>query len=509
MRLPILDAWYKPRFLTVLLALALCMYRFYFAFYLQATYVDSDQPFMWAGLNDYAAGHFYEPRFYGQNYNSFFEALAALPLYALGISLPMALAMSTALLSLVPYLLLALVLYKKKRYSAALWVLATAAIVSPQADVLCSIPRGFSPGLFLCSGLALSVMQPGGLGLHLLNALLSGIGVVLNPNAWPVYIVLWLLVFLQASLNLKKAFLLLSLMIAAWLIADTVFNRFYREHPETVVYGLTQDWSLSNGYKALLHVADYFNDLGPLGMGGLWMLSVFCVSALLIYRKHRRMLLALLALAGLVTLSFCNGKLQEGSLWPYYSYSRFFLPLPFIIAVFYYWWPEFTFGSVAIFLAAMGFLFYKSMQQQNFVSSLGKQTTWIGVHLISTRQAETSIDHYQKLCHEQHCDTLLVSNGFWLNTVLAYGGTARSAAFPVCTETRSERRYWVRNALMPMAPKRFMCLSTLYDLDQRLRPGSDFNLRRIDDYGLYLVESNRLNLKTWSQLINTLENPSP
>ena len=135
MRLPILDAWYKPRFLTVLLALALCIYRFYFAFYLQATYVDSDQPFMWAGLNDYAAGHFYEPRFYGQNYNSFFEALAALPLYALGISLPMALAMSTALLSLFPYLLLALVLYKKKRYSAALWVLATAAIEIGRAHV--------------------------------------------------------------------------------------------------------------------------------------------------------------------------------------------------------------------------------------------------------------------------------------------------------------------------------------------------------------------------------------
>jgi hypothetical protein len=65
-------------------------------------YVDSDQPFMWAGAIDYSKGIFHEPRFYGQNYNSFFEGLVAVPFIWFGLPVYKALPIATQCIFLFP-----------------------------------------------------------------------------------------------------------------------------------------------------------------------------------------------------------------------------------------------------------------------------------------------------------------------------------------------------------------------------------------------------------------------
>lgn len=392
-----------------------------------------------------------------------------------------------------------------KKTTAAFTVLCIAAGFSAEGDILCSIPRGFSPGLFLCSGIALSILKPNALPLHMLNALISSFGVTLNPNAWLVYCVLWT-VFVLQNLHMKRRLLLLALtLLCSLFLADVLFNRFYKLHPHYVVYGLTNDWNLKHFSRALSHITDYVTAFGPFNSGAL------CISLLVLFITYRfykyspKFILAGLVLIVLLALSLCNGKLQEGSTWPYYSYCRFFLPVPFILAACSYILPQSKRIVVVISCFMVLFLVYKSLQFKTLISKLENPKSWIGVHLIPTPKTKEAIQVYSNYCKRYSCDTFLVSNGFWLNTVLAYGGKALHAEFPVCTESRSERRYWVRERLNKQKPKRLLCLSANTQLDHILKSGQTFKIHRIDDYGLYLIEQNYLTIAQWSSYLNTLE----
>src|SRR4051812_45399419 len=66
--------------------------------------IDSDQPFMWIGAKDYSNGYFFEPRFYGQDYNTFLEALIAVPFIRLNMPVYVAVPLVTHLILLLPFL---------------------------------------------------------------------------------------------------------------------------------------------------------------------------------------------------------------------------------------------------------------------------------------------------------------------------------------------------------------------------------------------------------------------
>jgi len=68
---------------------------------------------MWHALKDFANGHFYEPRFYGQAYNTMLESLIAVPLFIAGIEANFALPIITSLLAIFPFVLISFFFYKK------------------------------------------------------------------------------------------------------------------------------------------------------------------------------------------------------------------------------------------------------------------------------------------------------------------------------------------------------------------------------------------------------------
>ena len=66
--------------------IALALYlRLWIHYNINLRIVDSDQMYLWLGVRDFSMGHFYEARYYGQNYNTFMEALFAVPLYLCGL----------------------------------------------------------------------------------------------------------------------------------------------------------------------------------------------------------------------------------------------------------------------------------------------------------------------------------------------------------------------------------------------------------------------------------------
>ena len=73
-------------------------------FWYNLEYIDTDQPYMWLGAVDFSQGLFYEPRYYGQSYNTFMEALFAVPLLWFTVPVYVAVPVATHIISAFPFL---------------------------------------------------------------------------------------------------------------------------------------------------------------------------------------------------------------------------------------------------------------------------------------------------------------------------------------------------------------------------------------------------------------------
>ena len=93
-------------------------------FKLNITVIDSDQPYMWLGARDFARGDFYEPRYYAQDYNTFMEALFAVPFIWMKFPVYYAVPIATHIIFLFPFLFTSFYLFFHKRKIQAILVLS-------------------------------------------------------------------------------------------------------------------------------------------------------------------------------------------------------------------------------------------------------------------------------------------------------------------------------------------------------------------------------------------------
>jgi hypothetical protein len=131
-------------FLTIIISQHVLLF-----FTININYLDDDQVIMWLGAKDYSQGIFHEPRFYGQNYSTFMEALIAVPFIWLKMPLFYAVPLATHLIFLTPFIFTAFYLYKHKLLSNAILVLTLLLFMPTGFEVMTSIPRGFVTGVFL------------------------------------------------------------------------------------------------------------------------------------------------------------------------------------------------------------------------------------------------------------------------------------------------------------------------------------------------------------------------
>ena len=115
---------------------------------------------MWLGAKHYSQGLFYEPRFYGQDYNTMMEALFAVPFIKMGMPVYYAVPLATHLIALVPFLFTAIYLFLKQKKEAAVFVLAVLLCMPTGYDIMNAIPRGFVTGIFFTSLFIINVLNP-------------------------------------------------------------------------------------------------------------------------------------------------------------------------------------------------------------------------------------------------------------------------------------------------------------------------------------------------------------
>jgi hypothetical protein len=404
-----------------------------------------------------------------------------------------ALPIATHLLFLFPFLFTAFYLFFNERKVNALLVISLLMCMPSAYDILNSLPRGFVNCVFFSSFFVVSLLFPLRQGALLLNLLMIVLGYFISPNTL-ILSLPFLLFLLLHHYNNKRFYFFGLACVFLYVAFYFVFDYFYKLHPGYVIYGFEHEFSVKYFWQNICNLNEPFVHVSFFMEGNSWtLLSVLAALGGFLFLKNKRAFYAFISFLLLVLFTFLSGKSRDGVLWPWYSYSRMYIGVPLLIGLMTV--PinlQFNKTIAVVLVVALAFSGFKFFSYKTQLNRYTDEKLWNGVHLVSLKSALEAMNFYKENIRKKGVDYFLISNGFWLNTFLDYGGPAVYDDFPQTQETNSERRYWVREGNKNKVFKKFVLLSCKYNLDELIPVNNNFKLERIDDYGLLLVTNNRL-----------------
>lgn len=470
--------------------------------------IDSDQPYMWLGAKDYSEGQFMEPRYYGQDYNTFMEALFAAPLLWFKVPAYKAVPIATQIISLFPFFFIAIYLFFRKLKPQAICVLAVVLCLSISYDLISSLPRGFVTGVFFNSFFIVSVLNPNNLKMLTVNTLLAVLAYFVSPNSVMVSVPFLFYIFLSNYRNKTYYFISGICVLISIPVLYILFDRFYKLHPDYVLNDLTLRYSTDYFGLALSKLDTFFKHVSFFtDESSIPVFIVLLLFLILLWKSKSKFFYALLLFFPLLALSLCFGKTHDGSDWLFMSHSRMYLGIPILIALMI---PlvKLNLPKYTYFLLCLPLVFgiYKSSQIEQAFKKNEPTELWTGVRLITMKEARNYLTIYKEACAKSNADFLLVSDKFWLRILLAYGGPAVFDDYPETMELRRDKRYWVREKNQDKVIPKFVIISSNFNLDKEMPQGSMLRIRRLDDYGLHLIEGNTYKTRHLVNLIAKYEN---
>jgi len=467
-------------------------------------YIDSDQVLMWAGANDYSKGLFYEPRFYGQSYNTLLESLVAVPFMKCGMPVYYAVPLATQLLFSFPAVFTSCYLYAKKMKVNAILVLALMLCMTNGYYFLGSMPRGFITGLFFTSFFIISIVNPKNLRFVFLNTVLGVLAYFVNPNSILVTAPFLFYVFLHNYKSKKYYYFTIAALIS-YVPFYFVLDYFYKQHPDYAIFNINYELSFKYFVKSFDNLDGRFGHVTFFMEYQSIILFITMIGlGVLLYFKNLKVLLAYALFIALLLFTFFSAKTNDGSSWVYFSYSRMYLGIPLLFCLILgtekirnknFWALFFT---IPIFYSIIKFNCLDEEAGQEAKNKYGQ------VYATSLYSGLDIIDVYGKACVKNGGQALVVSGGNFAAPFLAYGGPAAREHYPPVILTYFERRYWMRDAEPDTVYKNLVFLSATLDFDKRITPGN-FKIARLDDYGLFLITDNRLPKRQLLEVINNAE----
>lgn len=304
-------------------------------------YTGSDDLIFWVTGIDYAKGIFHEPFFYGQNYNFALEALMSIPLLWLGVPAYYALPIVSVFIGVFPFLLFAHVLYQRG-YAIPAYIFLLIPITLPvEYDLITSMSRGFTSGLFFCSFLVYPLLDPKKTKSFVILGWSISLAFVLNPNSLILSFPVSLFLLFHNFKNWK--FYIIPLIIAIPVLGLQQWaQHFYEIHTDYKVHFM---WVLEYDFElfsqAFSNLNQYFRYLTPIFWSGHWMI-IFVILILgfvivkMDWKKGLSLILAILftiVLLGLNKISDDMGKI-------FLSSTRMFLAIPLLLGIAFLWWKS-------------------------------------------------------------------------------------------------------------------------------------------------------------------------
>ncbi len=405
------------------------------------TYTDSDQSIMWHGLVDYSQGKFYEPRFYGQAYNTMLEALFAVPLHKLGLPPSRALPVVTTILSLFPFYLIAFFSFLNKSRHVGLVVLSIPLLMPIEYHLITSLSRGFVSGIFIASLGTVSMFYVNNKWIQIFIGLSIVLGYSISANSAILSIPYLFYVFLH---NYKSLQFYLYTVIGGFAgsIPHFLGIYFYTTNPGYVLHSFELSYSFDLLIKSFGKLDYYFNYVSPIlwNQGFIWLL-ILLVSGLFAFIKKKRkeafmMIISAMMLVGTLGLS----KVHDASNSIFFSPARMYLALPLLIGTCAVVLKEFRLKYI---LLAIPFILF-GYNLFHLKSTISKRTNLQKNHVVSiakVEDVEVRCSNLQKVsAHHNVKLIVIVNHGYY--DFFNYGCTACIDDFPKTLRPSYERRTW-------------------------------------------------------------------
>jgi hypothetical protein len=487
----------KEKLLSIVFFLFLAVVlvnRIWLFFTVNINCIDNDQTIMWLGAKHYSQGLFYEPRFYGQDYNTMMEALVAVPFIKLGLPVFYAVPIATHIIFLTPFLFTGIYLFLKKQKEAAIFVLATLLCMPTGYDIMNSIPRGFVTGLFFTSLFVVNLLNPRNYKFMVINVFMAYVGYAVNQNSVLVSAPFLFYLFL---VNYKdKKFYIYSL--AGLLLAlpvDYGLNHFYKVHPEYVFYPANNFFAIEYFVKAVSELDKRFAHISFfIEEQSFLMLAIFVLISYLLFKKNKPFFFAFLVFIAVLLVSFFSRKVSDGIVWPFYSYSRMYLGIPIILYILII--GAFNLKKVIYVLIPITLIFttYKMVSFKSRLAYHTRDEAAGFVHLNKLNEIFEATDKYRSKCKSLNINDFIIINSVWHDDEINYGGPALFDDFPKTFKPSFERRSWRRIEEKTAVHSDFIIYTADYDFDRIAKQKyKTLEVYRLDDHGLFLIKNNKLN----------------
>lgn len=267
--------------------LVIIAYRLIVLYHFGFIYTDSDQSIMWLGAKHFSQGLFYEPRFYGQAYNTMMEAFLAVPLIKMGVPLYKALPAITTLLSLLPVFLLSIITYLRNSKNTGILVLCIYLALPLEYSLITTLSRGFITGIAFASLAFLFLYRFESKTAYFFVFLISMLAYSINANSIILSIPICMIFFLKNYKN-KHFYIFSGVGILLALAIHLMVASFYVAHPYYNLHKYHFEFSFDYLIRGTLDLNKFFNYNTPVFWNHGWLLLVmFLIPAAIYYKKKK------------------------------------------------------------------------------------------------------------------------------------------------------------------------------------------------------------------------------
>lgn len=293
-----------------------------------ARYTDEDQTIFWVAAKEISRGHFREPCFYGQAYNTLWEGVvAALPV-GLGADPAWVVPIVALSAGLAPYLLLGAIAARKSPW----WGLVVAAVpLSLPAHFWALICLASYNGGVLFAAMGVFVLDrfETRLGRSLGFGLLA-LAVWINPNSLLLVVPATAIAFRRAGRGSVWALP----GFAAALAVVVASRAFYSTHPAYRLHGSDREGgSLGLLADGILHIDQFWTPNSPESpFGPLGPALIVGIAAATLWRRSRWDAIALASGIVMAFFALSTEKVHDGIDAIFFDRARMFLALPALAA---------------------------------------------------------------------------------------------------------------------------------------------------------------------------------
>jgi hypothetical protein len=414
-------------------------------------YTGTDDLIYWHMAQDMSEFVFREPFFYGQAYNFPLEAYVAVPLIYLGFTPQFALPIAASFISLFPFLFFASVLFRSGRKMASFWILALVIGMAIEYDIITSISRGFTNGIFFSSFLIYPILFPSKKSSFLILGLSISLGFVANPNMLVFALPVAFYVFLENISNVKL-YLYGVLGVIPALAFYYFAHQFYELNPDYISHKM---WILTFSWEdfilAFTKLDTLFKYLTPFIWKGHWLILLFpFFSGFYLLKQDWRKGIALLFGVLFIIFSFGINKIHNDVGTIFYSSSRMFLALPLLVCFAIIWLSDTNKVSVRQLLIILSvsilIVGIKSFTIEEKVQFHTEKGYYGPVTVIKVDELREQVESIYSVIKDKEVDLVVcVSSDNYAPSEMAlvtYGARFMVADFPETNLVHYERRTW-------------------------------------------------------------------